>query len=69
MTKTKYVKLKHLTKLIEKYPDAILAYPVDSSKFDYSYRLVGEVHEDHIDMHPDYVGPGSPKSRLVLMVL
>jgi len=51
---------------MEQYPDAILSYPVDQSKFEYSDRLAGEFSDELVEMHPDNVGPGNPKYRHIV---
>lgn len=66
--KSGYVKLKHLVELAKKYPNAVLAYPVDPNKYEYSSRLVAEITDEVVEMHPDNVGPGRPKYRHVVIL-
>ncbi len=68
MSKSRYVRLKDLAKLAEKYPDAILAYPVDINKYDYSNQLAGEFYDELVEMASDFVGRGSPKYRHVVAI-
>ena len=66
--KAGYVKLKHLKELIEKYPDAVLAYEVDQNKYGYSHKLVAEMHDELVEMHPDCRGRGKPNYRHLVML-
>lgn len=68
MAKSRYVRLKDLAKLAEKYPNAVLAYPVDVKKYDYSNQLAGEFFDEVVEMASDFVGRGSPKYRHVVVI-
>lgn len=68
MTKSRYVRLKDLVELAEKYPNAILAYPVDANKYEFSHKLSGEFYEELVEMHEEFVGKGHPKMRHVIII-
>lgn len=68
MSKSRYVRLKDLAKLAEKYPNAVLAYPVDQNKYEYSNQLAGEFYEDFVEMHQAYVGRGGRKIRHIVVI-
>ena len=68
MSKARYVRLKDLAKLAEKCPNAVLAYPVDRNKYDFSHMLAGEFYDEVQEMHDDNVGPGNPRLRHVVVL-